>query len=78
MQSRKPILPPSRSVLVSLPLSLIDVLDDAANTLCLARTDVIRRCLMRDAFSLLREEVARTKQRKEQQVQASPWSWGKR
>jgi len=43
MQNRKPTLPPSRSVLISLPLTLIEALDDAANTLGLHRTDIIRR-----------------------------------
>ena len=40
---------------MSLPLSLIDLLDDAANSLGLNRTDV-RRSLMRDVNSLAREE----------------------
>ena len=75
MQSRKPILPPSRAVLVSLPLTLIEALDDAANTLGFNRTDVIRRSLMRDVYSLLREEVARTKQHKNQ---SAPWRSGRR
>jgi len=61
MQNRKPTLPPSRPVLVSLPLTLIYALDDAANTLGLNRTDIIRRSLMRDVYTLVREEVARTK-----------------
>ena len=59
MQSRKPILPPSRAVLVLLPLTLIDVLDYVANVLKMHRTDVIRRSLMRDVNSALREEVSR-------------------
>ena len=59
MQSRKPILPPSRAVLVLLPLTLIDALDYASNVLKMHRTDVIRRSLMRDVNSLLREEVSR-------------------
>ena len=59
MQSRKPILPPSRAVLVLLPLTLINALDYAANVLKMHRTDVIRRSLMRDVNSLLREEVSR-------------------
>ena len=59
MQSRKPILPPSRAVLVLLPLTLINVLDYAANALKMHRTDVIRRSLMRDVNSLLRDEVLR-------------------
>ena len=33
MQSRKPRLPPSRAVLVILPLSLIEALDEAADAL---------------------------------------------
>jgi hypothetical protein len=60
MQSRKPILPPSRAVLVLLPLTLIEALDYAANVLNLHRTDVIRRSLIRDVNSALREEVSRT------------------
>ena len=41
MQSRKPILPPSRAVLVLLPLTLIDALDYASNVLKMHRADVI-------------------------------------
>ena len=59
MQHRKPVLPPSRSVLILLPLTLINVLDYAANALKMHRTDVIRRSLIRDVNSLLREEVLR-------------------
>ena len=59
MQSRKPILPPSRAVLVLLPLTLIQALDYAANVLKMHRTDVIRRSLIRDVNSLLRDEVLR-------------------
>ena len=51
MQSRKPILPPSRAVLVLLPLTLIEALDYASNVLKMHRTDVIRRSLMRDVNS---------------------------
>jgi metal-responsive CopG/Arc/MetJ family transcriptional regulator len=65
MQSRKPILPPSRAVLVILPLSLIEQLDQAADTLGMNRSDVIRRSLVRDASGALQEEVTRT------QLQAS-------
>jgi hypothetical protein len=60
MQSRKPILPPSRAVLILLPLTLIEVLDYASNVLKMPRTDVIRRSLIRDVNSLLWEEVLRT------------------
>ena len=67
MQSRKPILPPSRAVLVLLPLTLINVLDYAANVLKMHRTDVIRRSLMRDVNSALREEVSRAQRHQERQ-----------
>jgi hypothetical protein len=67
MQSRKPILPPSRSVLVLLPLTLIEALDYAANVLNLHRTDVIRRSLIRDVNSLLKEEVSRAQRHQERQ-----------
>jgi hypothetical protein len=59
MQSRKPILPPSRAVLVLLPLTLIEALDHASNVLNMNRTDVIRRSLMRDVNSLLKDEISR-------------------
>ena len=49
-------------MLVLLPLSLIDALDYASNVLKMHRTDVIRRSLMRDVNSLLREEVSRAQQ----------------
>ena len=65
MQSRKPILPPSRAVLVLLPLSLINALDYASNVLKMHRTDVIRRSLMRDVNSALKEEVSRTQRHQE-------------
>ena len=41
MQSRKPILPPSRAVLFLLPLTLIETLDYASNVLNMHRTDII-------------------------------------
>ena len=47
-------------MLVLLPLTLIEALDYASNVLKMHRTDVIRRSLMRDVNSLLREEVGRT------------------
>jgi hypothetical protein len=59
MQRRKPILPPSRAVLILLPLTLIDALDYASNVLNMHRTDVIRRSLMRDVNSLLKDEISR-------------------
>ena len=67
MQSRKPILPPSRAVLILLPLTLIEALDYAANVLKMHRTDIIRRSLMRDVNSLLREEVSRAQRHQERQ-----------
>ena len=67
MQRRKPILPPSRSVLILLPLTLIEVLDYASNVLKMHRTDVIRRSLMRDVNSLLNEEVLRAQRHQERQ-----------
>ena len=67
MQSRKPILPPSRAVLVLLPLTLIDALDYASNVLKMHRTDVIRRSLMRDVNSALREEVSRAQRHQPRQ-----------
>jgi uncharacterized protein (DUF1778 family) len=63
MQSRKTTLPPSRAVLILLPLSLIELLDTAADVLNMSRSDVVRRSLMRDAHTLLREEIARMNQR---------------
>ena len=72
MQSRKPILPPSRAVLVLLPLTLIEALDYASNVLKMHRTDVIRRSLMRDVNSLLREEVSRAQRHQERQSGTIP------
>jgi hypothetical protein len=62
MQSRKTTLPPSRAVLILLPLSLIQVLDHAADVLNMSRSDVVRRSLTRDAHTLLQEEIARMQQ----------------
>ena len=67
MQSRKPILPPSRAVLILLPLTLIEALDYASNVLKMHRTDVIRRSLMRDVNSMLREEVSRAQRHQQRQ-----------
>ena len=72
MQSRKPILPPSRAVLVLLPLTLIDALDYASNVLKMHRTDVIRRSLMRDVNSVLREEVSRAQRHQAVQGWSGP------
>jgi hypothetical protein len=67
MQSRKPILPPSRAVLILLPLTLIEALDYASNVLKMHRSDVVRRSLMRDVNSLLKEEVSRAQRHLERQ-----------
>ena len=74
MQKRRPILPPSRSVLILLPLSLIEVLDQAANALNMSRSDVIRRSLTRDASTVLREEVRRVQEATRQQGRPTRWS----
>jgi len=65
MQSRKPILPPSRAVLILLPLTLIDVLDYSSNVLKMPRTDVIRRSLLRDVNSILMDEILRAQRHQE-------------
>ena len=72
MQSRKPILPPSRAVLILLPLTLIEALDYASNVLNMHRTDVIRRSLVRDVNSLLKEEVSRAQRHHERQGWSGP------
>jgi Ribbon-helix-helix protein, copG family len=46
-----------RAVLISLPLSLIAQLDEAARAFNMPRTDVIRRSLMRDVDYMVRHEV---------------------
>jgi hypothetical protein len=63
MQNPKTTLSPSRSALISLPLTLIYDLHEAADTLGLHRTDIIRRSFMRDVYSVLRNEVTPMKQR---------------
>ena len=74
MQKRRPILPPSRSVLVLLPLSLIEVLDQAADIFRMSRSDIIRRSLMRDVTTQLREEVTRAQQRVPRSERPKSWS----
>lgn len=71
MQSRKTTLPPSRAVLILLPLTLIEMLDHAADVLNMSRSDVVRRSLMRDFQAFLQEEVARTQSR--QQTWSRSW-----
>lgn len=63
MQNPKTTLSPSRSALISLPLTLIYDLHEAADTPGLHRTDIIRRSFMRDVYSVLRNEVTPMKQR---------------
>jgi metal-responsive CopG/Arc/MetJ family transcriptional regulator len=74
MQARKPILPPSRAVLVILPLALIEQLDQAADTLGMNRSDVIRRSLVRDAAGALHEEVTRTRTQRQPSERPKYWS----
>ena len=74
MQQRRPILPPSRSVLILLPLSLIEVLDQAADIFRMSRSDIIRRSLMRDVTTQLREEVTRAQQRVPRSERPKSWS----
>jgi predicted ATPase with chaperone activity len=74
MQNRKPRLPPSRGVLVILPLSLIEALDQAADALEMSRSDVIRRSLVRETSSALKEEVARAREAAHQRWRPKFWS----
>ena len=74
MQSRKPILPPSRAVLVLLPLNLIEALDQAADALNMSRSDVIRRSLTREVATVLREEVRRVQSSRAMPVRPTRWS----
>ena len=63
---------PSRAVLILLPLTLIDALDYASNVLKMHRTDVIRRSLIRDVNSALREEVSRAQRHQPRQGWSGP------
>ena len=74
MQNRKPRLPPSRAVLVILPLSLIEALDQAADALEISRSDVIRRSLVRETSSVLKDEVARAREVTHQPWRPKYWS----
>lgn len=74
MQNRKPRLPPSRAVLIILPLSLIEALDQAADALEISRSDVIRRSLGREVSSKLKEEVARARAAHHQPSRPRYWS----
>ncbi|MBY0226269.1 MAG: ribbon-helix-helix protein, CopG family [Hyphomicrobium sp.] len=73
-RNRKLKLPPSRGVLVLLPLNLIDVLDQAAETLNMSRSDIIRRSLIREVTSVLRDEVMRMRARAAEQERQTLWS----
>jgi hypothetical protein len=65
-RTRKLKLPPSRGVLVLLPLNLIGALDQAAEAFDMSRSDIIRRSLIREVTSVLRDEVMRMKARTDQ------------
>ena len=49
----------TKAVLLNLPVSLVDQLDQAANVLQLTRTDVIRRSLLRDLQFITNHELGR-------------------
>jgi metal-responsive CopG/Arc/MetJ family transcriptional regulator len=46
-----------KAILISLPESLVDQLDEAAQALNMARTEVIRRSLTRDIDYIVRYEI---------------------
>jgi hypothetical protein len=73
-RSRKLKLPPSRGVLVLLPLNLIGALDQAAEAFDMSRSDIIRRSLIREVTSVLRDEVMRMRARTAEQDRPSLWS----
>jgi hypothetical protein len=73
-RARKLKLPPSRGVLVLLPLNLIGALDQAAEALDMTRSDIIRRSLIREVTSVLRDEVIRMRARTEEQDRPIAWS----
>jgi hypothetical protein len=73
-RNRKLKLPPSRGVLVLLPLNLIGALDQAAEVFDMSRSDIIRRSLIREVTSVLRDEVMRMRARAAEQEQRALWS----
>ena len=73
-RNRKLKLPPSRGVLVLLPLNLIGALDQAAEAFDMSRSDIIRRSLIREVTSVLRDEVMRMRARAEEQDRPLAWS----
>jgi hypothetical protein len=72
-QNRKLKLPPSRGVLVLLPLNLIGALDQAAEAFDMSRSDIIRRSLIREVTSVLRDEVMKMRARTEEQDRPTLW-----
>jgi hypothetical protein len=73
-RNRKLKLPPSRGVLVLLPLNLIGALDQAAEAFDMTRSDIIRRSLIREVTSVLRDEVMRMRARAAEQDRPLAWS----
>jgi hypothetical protein len=72
-RTRKLKLPPSRGVLVLLPLNLIGALDQAAEAFDMSRSDIIRRSLIREVTSVLRDEVMRMRARTEEHERPTLW-----
>jgi hypothetical protein len=72
-RNRKLKLPPSRGVLVLLPLNLIGALDQAAEAFDMSRSDIIRRSLIREVTSVLRDEVMRMRARTEEHDRPIAW-----
>jgi Ribbon-helix-helix protein, copG family len=73
-RNRKLKLPPSRGVLVLLPLNLIGALDQAAEAFDMSRSDIIRRSLIREVTSVLRDEVMRMRARAAEHERPVGWS----
>jgi hypothetical protein len=73
-RTRKLKLPPSRGVLVLLPLNLIGALDQAAEVFDMSRSDIIRRSLIREVTSVLRDEVMRMRARTAEHNRPSLWT----
>jgi hypothetical protein len=73
-RNRKLKLPPSRGVLVLLPLNLIGALDQAAEAFDMSRSDIIRRSLIREVTSVLKDEVMRMRARAAEQDRPLAWS----
>jgi hypothetical protein len=73
-RKRKLKLPPSRGVLVLLPLNLIGALDQAAEAFDMSRSDIIRRSLIREVTSVLRDEVMRMRARTAEHNRPSVWT----